>query len=483
MSATKSRAPEFPAGLEWFNVQDPVSLADQIGRVVLIDFGTFSSIHCQHVLQELNALRRRFRNELVVISVHSPKFTTEKKRSHVLKAINRLQIKHPVVHDPDLKLWKMYGMKFWPTQVLVDAEGCILGAVTGDGKKSQLELIIQYQISRNTGQADNRKPSFSIHMAREAPSVLSFPGRIVATPNRFYIADSGHNRILVVSSGGQLIRQYGNSGAGFIDGHGSDAAFDNPQGMALVDEFLYVADTGNHAIRRIHTRSNDVVTIAGTGKAGTSASVDIPGTPLTVSMSSPADLVFKNGKLYIAMAGSHQIWRLSLIANTIEVFTGSGYEDLQDGPPGSAAFSQPSGLTLLQNRLYCVDAGSSAVREIDMDSGIVSTLVGEGLFDFGDTDGAGAAARLQYPLDIVADPAHQMLWVADSFNNKIKRIGVSTTYVSSTSCDRRLDEPAGLAFHEDTLYIANTNVHEILSLNPNTGHAEVLNVSEELVEI
>jgi len=204
---------------------------------------------------------------------------------------------------------------------------------------------------------------------------------------------------------------------------------------------------------------------------------------LTVSMSSPTDVVFKNGKLYIAMAGSHQIWRLSLIANTIEVFSGSGYEDLQDGPPGSAAFSQPSGLALLEDRLYCVDAGASALREVDMDTGVVNTLVGEGLFEFGDSDGAGAAARLQYPLDIVADPAHKMLWVADTFNNKIRRIGVDTNYVSSTSCDRRLEEPGGLAFHDDTLYIANTNVHEVLCLNPNNGHAEVLNVSEELVEI
>jgi len=483
MSATKSRAPEFPAGLEWFNVKEPVRLADQAGRVVLIDFGTFSSIHCQHVLQDIQRLRARFRNELVVITVHSPKFTAEKKRSHVLKAINRLNINHPVVHDPDLKLWKIYGAKFWPTQVLVDTEGCILGAMTGDGKKSQLQLIIQYQLNRNSGRSESRVPSLPVHPAREAPSVLSFPGRVVVTPNRLYIADSGHNRILVASSAGQVLRQYGSEGPGFIDGHGSAAAFDNPQGMVLVDDFLYVADTGNHAIRRIHTRTNEVVTIAGTGKAGTTAAVDIPGTPLTVSMSSPTDVVFRNGKLYIAMTGSHQIWRLSLIANTIEVFSGSGYEDLQDGPPGSAAFSQPTGLALLQNRLYCVDAGASAVRDIDIDTGLVKTIVGEGLFDFGDSDGAGAAARLQYPVDITADPVHQMLWVSDTYNNKIRRVGLSSRYVSSTMCDRRLDEPGGLAFHQDTLYIANTNAHEILSLNPNSGHAEVLNISEELVEI
>ena len=484
MSATSSRAPEFPAGLEWFNVKEPVSLADQAGRLVLMEFSTFSSINCQHVFQDLDALHRRFRKELVIISVHSPKFTAEKKRSHVQKAINRLHIKHPVVHDPDLKLWNMYGTKCWPTQILLDTEGNVLGAMTGDGKKSQMELIIQYHLGRNSEPPGGRQMSFSAQLAPEAPSVLSFPGRIVATQDKLFIADSGHNRILVVSSSGQVVRQYGSENAGFIDGNGSTAAFDNPQGMVLADDFLYVADTGNHAIRRIHIRSNDVVTIAGTGNAGTSATVvDIPGTPLTVSMSSPTDVVFKNGKLYIAMAGSHQIWRLSLIANTIEVFSGSGYEDLQDGPPGSAAFSQPSGLALLENRLYCVDASASAIREIDMDSGVVNTLVGEGLFEFGDSDGAGAAARLQHPLDIVADPAHNMLWVADTLNNKIKRIGVSTNYVSSTSCDRQLDEPGGLAFHDDTLYIANTHAHEILCLNPNNGHAGVLNVSEELVEI
>lgn len=483
MSTTKSRAPEFPAGLEWFNVQEPVRLEDQVGRVVLIDFGTFSSIHCQHVLQDLNKLRARFRSELVVISVHSPKFTAEKKRSHVLKAINRLHITHPVVHDPEMKLWNIYGTKYWPTQILINPEGCILGAMTGDGKKSQLQLIIQYQLNRSSERIESRAPSFSIQPAREAPSVLSFPARVVVAPNRIYIADSGHNRILVASSSGQVLRQYGNEGAGFVDGNGTMAAFDNPQGMVLVDEFLYVADTGNHAIRRIHTRSNDVVTIAGTGKAAASATVDVPGTPLTVSMSSPTDIVFRNGKLYIAMTGAHQIWRISLVANTIEVFTGSGYEDLQDGPPGSAAFSQPSGLAMLEDSLYCVDAGASAVREIDVNSGIVKTVVGEGLFDFGDSDGPAATARLQYPMSIAADPVHQMLWVADTYNNKIKRIGLSTSYVSSTSCDRRLDEPGGLAFHQDSLYIANTNSHEILSLNPNNGHAKALNITEELVEI
>jgi DNA-binding beta-propeller fold protein YncE len=482
MVAKRSRAPEFPAGLEWFNVEGPVRLADQDERVVLLDFGAWSSICCQRTLQDLQVLGRKYHGELVIISVHSPRFPAEMRRSHVLKSINKYHISHPVVHDPDMKLWNIYGIKGWPTQVLVDREGTILGAISGGGKLPHLDQIIKYQIEKNNSSKPVKKLSCSPQYVPEPRSVLSFPGRIVATDDRFYVADSGHDRILVVSSQGHVLRQYGSEAAGFIDGNGTSAAFNNPQGMTLADDFLYVADEGNHAIRRIHTRTDDVDTIAGTGKVGQ----PVPGscdTPVNAGLNSPCDVVFKDSQLYIAMSGSHQIWRLSLIANTLDVFSGSGRGGLRDGPATTAVFSQPSGLTLLLNRLYVVDAGASAVREVDIETGAVRTIVGEGLFGFGDHDGAGKAARLQFPLDISADPMHRMLWVTDTYNNKIKRIGVSSEFVSSVMVDRRLDEPGGLVFHDDTLYIANTNAHEILCLNPNNGHAEALNVSEELVEI
>jgi len=482
MMATRSRAPEFPAGLEWFNVDGPVRLADQDGRVVLLDFGAWSSICCQRTLQDLHVLGRKHRDELVIISVHSPRFTAEMRRSHVLKSINKYHISHPVVHDPDMRLWNIYGIKGWPTQVLVDREGIILGSISGGGKLPQLDQIIKYQIEKNNRSRPVKKLSCSPKYVPEPRSALSFPGRIVAADDRLYVADSGHNRILVLSSHGHVLRQYGSEAAGFIDGNGTDAAFNNPQGMALADDFLYVADEGNHAIRRIHTRTDDVDTIAGTGKVG----LPVPGpcgSPVNAGLNSPCDVVFKDSQLYIAMSGSHQVWRLSLIANTLDVFSGSGREGLLDGPANTAVFSQPSGLTLLLNRLYVVDAGTSAVREVDIETGAVRTIVGEGLFGFGDHDGTGKAARFQYPLDISADPMHRMLWVADTYNNKIKRIGVSSEFVSSVAVDRRLDEPSGLVFHDDTLYIANTNAHEIMCLNPNNGHAEALNVSEELVEI
>jgi DNA-binding beta-propeller fold protein YncE len=482
MAASRSRAPEFSAGLEWFNADRPVSLADQDGRVVLIDFSAWSSVCCQRALQDLQALGRKYRDELVIISVHSPRFPAEMKRSHVLKVLNKYHVKHPVVHDPDMKLYHVYGIKSWPTQVLVDREGMILGSMSGEGRLPQLDKIIKYQVGKSRSSHPVRKLICSTMRVPEPSGVLSFPGRIIAANDRLYVADSGHNRILLLSSRGQVLRQYGGDAAGFIDGNGSSAAFNNPQGMALADDFLYVADEGNHAIRRIHTRTDDVDTVAGTGKVGQPV-LDVYNTPVKVSLNSPGDVAFKDSKLYIAMSGLHQIWCLSLIANTIKVLSGSGRDGLLDGPATSAAFSQPCGLTLLFNRLYVVDAGASAVREVDIETGAVRTIVGEALFGYGDHDGTGKVARLQYPLDINADHEHRMLWVADTYNNKIKRIGINSKFVSSMAIDRRLDEPGGLAFHNNTLYIANTNAHEILRLNPNNGHAEALNVSEELVEI
>jgi DNA-binding beta-propeller fold protein YncE len=482
LAMERSRVPEILGNLQWFNVGKPVSLRKQGGRVLLLDFGSYCSIHCQHVLADLHYLANKYHDKLVIIGIHSPKFPGEMNSMHVQKSVNKHHIHYPVVHDPTLKISKTYGIRSWPTQVLVDCEGYILGSLSGEDKLLKLEQLIDYQVSRAGKAAVGEGSSFSILKSPEPAGVLSFPGRIVASDNKVYIADSGNNRILVASKNGNVLRQYGGAAAGFIDGDATSAAFNNPQGMVLVGEHLFVADEGNHAIRRIHIRNNDVVTVAGTGRQGTSVVFDGEN-PLTVDLNSPCDLAFKKDMLYIAMAGLHQVWRFSLVKNRLEVFSGNGQENMDNGPPGEAAFAQPSALTILGDKLYTVDAGASAVRCVDLATGYTSTLVGAGLFEYGETDGTGTAARLQYPLDIEADTGRNLLWVADTYNNKIRMISIKNQSVSSMPVNRALDEPGGLAFHDNTLYIANTNSHEILRLNPENGHAEALNVTEEFAEI
>ncbi len=482
MATTRSRAPEFPAGLVWFNVDAPVRLAEQLGRVVLLNFCAFSSVTCRQILADLDYLGSKYRKDLVILGVHSPRYPGEAGAVHLRQSINKYRVAYPVVHDPELQLWHIYSMKNRPTQILIDRDGYIVGSLSGAGKLDRLEQVIRYQCGKRS-RIPPRVPSSSRPGRVSAASgTLSFPGRLAVSGSKLFIADSGHNRILVASHSGVILRQYGSTSEGLLDGKGESAAFNNPQGMVLADDFLYVADTGNHAIRRIHIRTDEVDTIAGNGRVGTAWPV-VPAVPAACSLNTPMDLAMKDGVLYIAMAGAHQIWRLSLVAGRIEVFSGIGEAGLVDGPPGRAAFAQPSGLTVLGQHLYVVDADAGAVRAVDLVTGAVTTLVGSRLFGFGNRDGTGTAALLQYPQDIKVDPRHRMLWVADTYNNKIRRIGLDTRYVSSSVVDRGLIEPGGLAFQDDTLYIANTNAHEILRINPDDGYATTLNVAEELAEV
>jgi thiol-disulfide isomerase/thioredoxin len=482
MATTRSRTPEFPAGLVWFNVDAPVRLTEQLGRVVLLNFCAFSSMACRQIQADLDYLGNKYRKDLVILGVHSPRYPGEVGAVHLRQSISKHRVAYPVLHDPELKLWHSFGIKSRPTQVLIDRDGYIVGALSGVGKLDRLEQVIRYQCGKRSRIPPRPVSSLRTGRVSAASSVLSFPGRLVISANRLFIADSGHNRILVTSRSGVVLRQYGSASEGFLDGNGESAAFNNPQGMVLVDEFLYVADTGNHAVRRIHIRTDDVDTIAGNGRVGT-ASPGMPAVPVSCSLNFPLDLAMKDGVLYIAMGGANQIWRLSLVANRIEVFSGNGEAGLIDGPPGRAAFAQPSGLTVLGQQLYVVDADAGAVRAVDLVTGAVTTLVGSRLFGFGNRDGTSAAALLQYPQDIKVDPLHRILWVADTYNNKIRRIGLDTRFVSSPVVDHGLNEPGGLAFQGDTLYIANTNAHEILCINPDDGHATTLNVAEELAEV
>jgi len=481
MIANHSQIPEMPAALSWLNVDRPVRLSEQKGRVVLLNFTAYCSLQCLHVIMDLNRLADRFPNELVVIGVHGPRFPAERNTGHVRHAINRNHIRHPVIHDPDHRLWRRFGMHAESGLVVIDTHGRIVGSISGEGNHEKLEQIITALLARSVEPVAGSHAPYTLKQTLEPVRPLSFPGRILATENRVYIADGGHNRILTTSPQGVILHQYGDGNPGFLDGDGFSAAFNDPRGMVMADEFLYVADTGNHAIRRINIRDDDVVTLAGTGVMGPEATGDYFGNPREVDLNFPSGLAHKAGVLYIAMTGLHQIWSFSLVTNTLEIYAGSGEEGLDDGASWNACFSQPSALCIIGHTLYVVDAGSSAIRAVDLNTRQVTTLVGRGNSDYGDVDGIGTAARLQYPLDITTDQTRKSLWVADTYNNKIRKVRIDNQLVTSYQVDRRLDEPGGLAFGGNTLYIANTNAHEIVRVNLRSGTTEPLNVSDRYI--
>ncbi|MCQ4574741.1 MAG: thioredoxin-like domain-containing protein [Candidatus Brocadiales bacterium] len=472
-SPMKIKAPEFPEGMEWLNTGGrPVRLAELRGKMVLLDFWTYCCINCMHVMPELKKLEARHPNNLVVIGVHSAKFTNERVTGNIRQAMLRYGLEHPVVNDSEFRIWNAYGVRAWPTLVLIDPEGNFVSVYSGEGNFEDIDRQIE-QYVKWYRQKDmlNETPSVDIFDRLETePTPLSFPGKILADPDndRLFIADSGHNRIVITRRDGQVLDVAGSGEEGVEDGGFEEAGFSHPQGMALDGDVLYVADTENHLIRRLDLTSRTVTTIAGSGRQADFLSVGGLGTK--AALSSPWDLELVGGnKLYIAMAGLHQIWVMDLGNNLVQPYAGSRREGIRDGVLDKSEMAQPSGIASDGKKLYVADSETSSVREIDTESGRVRTVIGRGLFIFGDRDGNSNEARLQHPLGVAYRDG--LVYVADTYNHKIKVIdpaeGTSNTFLGSGRPGHEDDggiefyEPGGLDFAGGKLYIADTNNHAI----------------------
>jgi DNA-binding beta-propeller fold protein YncE len=315
---------------------------------------------------------------------------------------------------------------------------------------------------------------------------LSFPGKILADAkqDRLFIADSNHNRILITTSEGRVLDVAGSGEIGVADGAFASAAFNHPQGMALEEDLLYVADTENHLIRQLDLKTRTVTTVAGTGNQASGRYRRGPARE--IDLSSPWDVVLEKGILYIAMAGPHQIWAMNREHQEIGPYAGSGREARIDGSLMEAALAQPSGLTSDGTNLYVADSEISSIRSVSLDPrGHVSTVVGLDLFEFGDVDGQGEVVRLQHPLGITHH--NGVLYVADTYNHKIKAIGprlaTATTFLGTGKPGFRdgemaqFYEPGGVSIAHGKLYIADTNNHAIRVADLGTKQVTTLQIT------
>lgn len=465
----RPKAPELEGGVAWLNTAGPIKLADLKGKIVILDFWTFCCINCIHTLPDLAKLEKKYEKELVVIGVHSAKFANEKVTENIRKAVLRYQIQHPVVNDADMKIWDRYGVSSWPTLVVIDPEGNYLGTASGEGNFDLLDQVMQKLIKKHTDNKtlDVTPRRFDTAKFRDkVDSPLFFPGKVLAdaASNRLFIADSTNHRVVVTDLNGKKIAVAGTGVPGKSDGSFAQAQFDDPQGLALDGETLYVADRKNHLIRALDLKAGTVRTVAGVGKQDRENRHG-GGPALTTGLNSPWDLLRIGRKLFIAMAGHHQIWTLDLDKQELLPYAGNGRENIRNGDLEHAEFAQPSGLTTDGKRLYVADSEVSAIRSVSLDkTGDVDTLVGLGLFKFGDEDGEGDAVRLQHALGVLYHEGK--LYVADTYNSKLKVLDPATkkctTFLGGGSgADRMFNEPAGLSFANGKLYVADTNAHRI----------------------
>jgi thiol-disulfide isomerase/thioredoxin len=341
----KIRAPEFPSGLTWLNSQ-PLKLSDLKGKVVLLDFWTYCCINCMHIIPDLKKLETKYKNELVIIGVHSAKFQNEQLTRNIKEAILRYDIEHPVINDNNFQVWSDYGARAWPTLVLIDPAGDIDAISSGEGVYDTFDSTITNIIKDYDSRGEISRSPLKLQLEKgEVPtSILSFPGKIVADEksSRLFFTDSDHNRVIITSLDGQVQDMVGSSDMGLKDGDYSSAQFSRPQGLYFDTNknVIYVADTDNHAIREINLLLKTVETLAGTGKQA--GFLSRGGIGKNAALNSPWDLVLLGDKLYIAMAGAHQIWTLDIKTLETVPFAGSGREDIVDGSLSSAAFAQRS---------------------------------------------------------------------------------------------------------------------------------------------
>jgi thiol-disulfide isomerase/thioredoxin len=497
--------PELTGGVAWLNTAGPLELKDLRGKFVLLDFWTYCCINCMHILPELKKLEAAYPRELVVIGVHSAKFENEEDSKNIAEAIQRYDIEHPVINDAQHAIWNRFGINSWPSVLLIDPEGNLVWGRNGEVEFKMLDAVIKAGIPyyKRKGVLDETPLRFDLEANKAKQTPLRYPGKILADAagNRLFIADSNHHRIIIASLDGRLIDTIGSGALGAADGAFGKASFNHPQGMALKGDTLYVADTENHLLRKVDLKSKQVTTLAGTGRQRREylwpgmQEADAEGKPpragrrfvarpAGMAINSPWDLCIHGQSLYIAMAGPHQIWRMSLDEKELGPYAGNGREDIVDGPllpsqpyqEGFASFAQPSGLTTDGKKwLYVADSEGSSIRAVPFDAANeVTTVIGTAqlpqarLFTFGDVDGQGSRVRLQHCLGVVY--VDGKLYVADTYNNKIKVIDpqaktcqtiAGTGHPGAADDPAEFDEPAGISAAGRRLFVADTNNHLI----------------------
>lgn len=457
------RAPELIGRGGWLNTGGKqYTLADLRGRIVILDFWTFCCVNCLHVLDELRELERKHRDTVVIIGVHSPKFVHEADHQAVVDAVERYGVEHPVLDDPELATWKQYAVRAWPTLVVIDPEGYVVAQHAGEGHAHAIERLVEELEAEHEAKGTLRRGDGPYVPPEPEPTTLRFPGKALLLPSgTFLVSDTTRHQLVELAEDGEtVVRRIGSGTRGFTDGDAQTASFNEPQGLALMEDgSVVVADTVNHALRRLDLATGEVTTLAGTGRQWWQGSAT-SGPAREVDLSSPWDVAWWNGKVWIAMAGVHQLWAYDPADDTVSVTAGTTNEGLVDGPGDQAWFAQPSGLAATPDRLWLADSETSALRWVDLD-GAVHTAVGTGLFDFGHRDGAAEQALFQHPLGVTALPDGSVA-VSDTYNHALRRYDPATGEVTTLATDLR--EPSDAVLVGGDIVVVESARHRLTRL-------------------
>lgn len=452
----------------WLNTTREITAGDLNGRIVLLDFWTYGCINCMQIVPDLSYLEQKYGNKLLIIGVHSAKFKGESQDARILSAAQRFGLHHPILND-DFTIWNNLGVRAWPTLILFGPDGQEIARYSGEGHRDELDRDIMRFAQLVTNDSDLK----SLTPAPKSGSALAFPARIRPYNNGFMVADAGHNQIVIFDDHDQETARIGGGQAGLKDGDFTTAQFNHPRGLTAQGDKIYVADTGNHAIRIINMTEKTVTTLAGNGKRGINRGLN-HADAATISLASPWDVVVMPGsdgqKLVIASAGLHQLHIYDFATKTVTLLAGNGGEDIIDGPAKSAELAQPSALQVVGDAIYFLDAETSSLRVLK--DGKIKTLIGTGLFDFGLQDGTYPSARMQHAqgFSYVPSDAGGQFYIADTYNDAIRVYDIASGKLSTyQKSPAPYSEPGDVLVKDGKLYTVFTNQNEIEQTDLQTG--------------
>lgn len=256
----------------------------------------------------------------------------------------------------------------------------------------------------------------------------------VDSTGNLLVADTGNHAIRKVTPAGVVSTLAGSGASGFADGTGTAATFNSPRGIAIDSNGnVFVGDTGNHAIRKI-TPAGGVTTLAGSGTAGF-----VDGTGAVATFNAPKGVALdSSGNVFVADSLNNAIRKITP-SGAVSTFSGNGTEGFGNGTGRAASFNQPVGVAVdSSSNVFVADGRNNAIRKISPD-GVVSTFAGNSVFGF--VDGMGTQAGFNGPSGVALDSSGN-LFVSDTGNHSVRKItpsGMVSTLIG--------DGPVGLTLY------------------------------------
>lgn len=432
------------------------------GRISILLFFNGGKDDDLAMVDTVLSLREEDREAIDLIGVYCPRFPSERELWRAKALLDCAGVNFPVYDDSSKAIRRSYLINGWPATVLVDPKGYLAWAREGVLPPEIIRPVLK-TMGRTARLVGDIKP---IDHSRAHRTEFKFiPTRLVLLGDRLIVLDGKSNRLLFlkISSDGKSasIERSLNLGP-------SNSS--SVTGFSILEDRIFLFDRRGRKVRLIDHKGKDIVMFSG------------DSSPLMMagprSFGYPKDGVCRDGLLYVASAGTYQIWVQSLSGGGASPFTGNGSPGMDDGLPSKATLGSPEAMISDGRVLFLSDSYSNSVRWIDTSSGVVQTLAGEGPSLYGCRDGKGTSALFQRPMGLCL--SGRTLYVADSYNDRIRAIDLDSGYVSTFYGAKRgqsLSCPSDLAIGGERFYVSDMGSGRIVHFDQRYGEPETLEIA------